>query len=94
MRVVIALDPNADAGWVTEGLPTFPLTDPLEVVLVSALDVPRPPLTSPGPAARRLYAGAITGLRRDAAHRAEVAFPGVWPPGANPGCLVGAGAPA
>jgi nucleotide-binding universal stress UspA family protein len=71
MRVVIALEPHADPGWVSEGIATFPLTDPLEVVLVSALDVPRPPLTSPGPAARRLYAGAIDALRREAQQAAE-----------------------
>src|SRR5262245_9840069 len=71
MRVVIEVEPHADPGWAAEGLATLPLTDPLEVVLVSALDVPRPPLTSPGPAARRLYAGAITGLRREAAQCAE-----------------------
>jgi nucleotide-binding universal stress UspA family protein len=35
------------------------------------LDVPRPPLTSPGPAARRLYNGAVAGLRRDARESAE-----------------------
>ena len=79
MRVVIAIDPHADPGWVTEGIATFPLTDPLEVVLVSALDVPRPPLTSPGPAARRLYAGAIAGLRRDAAQCAEAVIEAMRP---------------
>jgi nucleotide-binding universal stress UspA family protein len=71
MRVVIALEPHADPGWVTAGLSIVPLTDPLDIVLVSALDVPRPPLTSPGPAARRLYGGAIAGLRREAQQGAE-----------------------
>jgi nucleotide-binding universal stress UspA family protein len=71
MRIVIALEPGADASWATEGIHRFPLTDPLDIVLVSALDVPRPPLTSPGPAARRLYDGAVTGLRRDAQRAAE-----------------------
>lgn len=71
MRIVIALEPHADVGWATEGICNFPLTNPLDIVLVSALDVPRPPLTSPGPAARRLYDGAIAGLRRDAQQGAE-----------------------
>jgi nucleotide-binding universal stress UspA family protein len=71
MRVVIALEPAADPGWVAEGIGTFPLTDPLDLVLVCALDIPRPPLTSPGPAARRLYGGAIAGLRREAQQGAE-----------------------
>jgi nucleotide-binding universal stress UspA family protein len=72
MRVVIALEPHADPAWVTGALRVVPLTDPLDIVLVSALDVPHPPLTSPGPAARRLYGGAITGLRRAAQQGAEV----------------------
>ena len=71
MRVVIALEPQKDPSWVTAGLRTVPLTDPLDVVLVSALDVPHPPLTSPGSAARRLYGGAIAGLRREAQQGAE-----------------------
>ena len=71
MRVVIALEPHADPGWVVEGIAILPLTDPLDVVLVSALDVARPPLTSPGPAARRLYGGAIAALRREAQQGAE-----------------------
>lgn len=79
MRVVIALDPDADPGWVVEGIATFPLTDPLEVVLVSVLDIPRPPLTSPGPAARRLYDGAIAGLRREATQRAEAVIETLTP---------------
>jgi nucleotide-binding universal stress UspA family protein len=71
MRVVIALAPDADPAWVTEGISTFPLTDPLDLVLVCALDIPRAPLTSPGPAARRLYGGAIAGLRQEAQLGAE-----------------------
>jgi nucleotide-binding universal stress UspA family protein len=71
MRVLIALEPHADPGWVADGIRIFPLTDPLDIVLLSALDVPRPPLTSPGPAARRLYGGAIAGLRRHAQRGAE-----------------------
>jgi nucleotide-binding universal stress UspA family protein len=72
MRVVIALEPHVDPGWVVESIRSFPLADPLEIVLVSALDIPQPALTSPGPAARRLYGGAIAGLRRDAQQGAEI----------------------
>jgi nucleotide-binding universal stress UspA family protein len=71
MRVVIALEPHADVAWPTEWIRSFPLTDPLDIVLVSALDVPRPPLTSPGPGARRRYDGALAGLRREAQQGAE-----------------------
>jgi nucleotide-binding universal stress UspA family protein len=74
MRVVVALEPHADPGWAAEAVSIFPLTDPLDVVLVIALDVPHPPLTSPGPAARRLYHGAIAGLRREAQQGAETAI--------------------
>jgi nucleotide-binding universal stress UspA family protein len=71
MRVVVALEPHADAQWAAEGINAFPLTDPLDIVLVSALDIPRPALTSPGPAARRLYGAALAGLRREAQLGAE-----------------------
>ena len=71
MRVVIALEPDTDPAWVKEGISTFPLTDPLDLVLVCPLDIPRPPLTSPGSAARRLYGDAIVGLRQEAQQGAE-----------------------
>ena len=79
MRVVIALEPHVDPGWVAESIRIFPLADPLDIVLVSALDIPRPPLTSPGPAARRLYGGAIAGLRRDAQRGAETVVEAICP---------------
>ena len=71
MRVVIAVEPHTDVAWATEGIRSFPLADPLDIVLVSALDVPRPPLTSPGAAARRLYDGAVASLRREALQVAD-----------------------
>ena len=71
MRVVIALKPDADTEWAAEGIQILPLNDPLDIVLVSALDIPRPPLTSPGPVARRFYGGAIAGLRGHARLGAE-----------------------
>jgi nucleotide-binding universal stress UspA family protein len=71
MRVVVALEPDADTTWVAEAISTFPLTDPLDLVLACALDLPRPPLSSPGPAARRLYGEAVAGLRQEAQQRAE-----------------------
>jgi len=40
-------------------------------VLVCALDIPRPPLTSPGRTARGLYGGAIATLRAQAQRAAE-----------------------
>jgi nucleotide-binding universal stress UspA family protein len=73
VRVVIALEPDADPAWAAESLRTVPLSDPLDIVVVSALDVPRPPLTSPAPGARRLYRGAIASLRQSAKQGAETA---------------------
>jgi nucleotide-binding universal stress UspA family protein len=73
VRVVIALEPDADPGWAAECLRTVPLTDPLDIVVVSALDVPRPPLTSLAPGARSLYRGATASLRRSAQQGAEMA---------------------
>ncbi len=73
MRVVIAVDPSKEPGWVEDALRVFPLADPLDIVLVSALDIPRPPLTSPGRTARRLYGSAIATLRAQAQRAAEQA---------------------
>ena len=71
MRVIVAIDPFADPDWVENALRVFPLGDPLDIVLVSALDIPRPPLTSPGRTARRLYGSAIAGLLAHAQRAAE-----------------------
>jgi nucleotide-binding universal stress UspA family protein len=79
MRVVVALEPHADPGWVAESVRGFPWADPLDIVLVSAVDVPRPPLTSPGPAARRLYGEALAGLRQDAEQGAETTIEAIRP---------------
>jgi nucleotide-binding universal stress UspA family protein len=71
MRIIVAVDPAADSDWAEETLRVFPLIDPLDVVLVCALDIPRPPLTSPGRTARGLYGGAIATLRAQAQRAAE-----------------------
>jgi nucleotide-binding universal stress UspA family protein len=71
MRIVIAVEPHAEPAWVEEGIRMFPLTDPLDIVLVSVLYIPQPPLTSPGRTARRLYGSAIARLRADAQRSAE-----------------------
>jgi nucleotide-binding universal stress UspA family protein len=71
MRVVIAVEPDVEPEWVEEGIRIFPLADPLDIVLVSVLYIPRPPLTSPGRTARRLYGSAIANLRADAQRSAE-----------------------
>lgn len=79
MRVVIALAPHTDPAWVAESVSAFPWADPLDIVLVSVLDVPEPPLTSPGPVARRAYGSALAGLRQDAQQGAEAVVEAVQP---------------
>jgi nucleotide-binding universal stress UspA family protein len=71
MRIIVAVEPSAGLDLVEDALRVFPLSDPLDIVLVSALDIPRPPLTSPGRTARRLYGSAIAGLRAHARRAAE-----------------------
>jgi nucleotide-binding universal stress UspA family protein len=65
MRVVIAVRPGPAPEWIEEASRGFPLAEPVEVVLVSALDLPRPPLTSPGRAASGLYGAALQTMRAD-----------------------------
>ena len=66
MRIVIAVDPSNPCGWIAAALGHFPLADPLDIVVVSALGMRPPPLTSPGPVARRLYGAAIAALHAEA----------------------------
>ncbi len=73
VRIVIAVDPSHPSGWIASALSSFPLPELLDIVVVSALSLRPPPLTSPGRVARRLYGGAIAALHaeaRDAATRA------------------------
>jgi nucleotide-binding universal stress UspA family protein len=71
MRIIVAVEPSASSDWVEDALRAFPLLDPLDILLISALDIPRPPLTSPDRRPRRLYGSAIAGLRVDAQRAAE-----------------------
>jgi nucleotide-binding universal stress UspA family protein len=66
MRVVIAVKPGTGCEWIEAALRLLPLPDPLDIVLVSAVHIPRPPLTSPGRHARRLYWAALGALRTEA----------------------------
>lgn len=71
MRIIVAVEPSASSDWVEDALRAFPLADPLDILLLSALDIPRPPLTWPGRPPRRLYGSAIAGLRVDAQRSME-----------------------
>jgi nucleotide-binding universal stress UspA family protein len=66
MRIVIALKPDGDSDWIDAALGLLPLPDALDVLLLSAIHIPRPPLTSPGGNARRLYWAALGAMRADA----------------------------
>jgi nucleotide-binding universal stress UspA family protein len=70
VRIVIAVDPSHPSGSIASALSSFPLPEPLDIVVVSALSVRPPPLTSPGPVARRLYGGAMAALHAEAWHAA------------------------
>jgi len=71
MRVVIAVKPGTGGEWIEDALCRLPLPDPLDIVLVSAVHIPRPPLTSPGRHARRLYWAALGALRKEAEQGAK-----------------------
>ncbi len=71
MRVVIAVKPGTGGEWIEAALRRLPLPDPLDIVLVSAVHIPRPPLTSPGRHARGLYWAAVGVLRTEAERAAK-----------------------
>ena len=71
MRVVIAVKPGTGGEWIEDALCRLPLPDPLDIVLVSAVHIPRPPLTSPGRHARRLDRAALGALRKEAEQGAK-----------------------
>jgi nucleotide-binding universal stress UspA family protein len=73
VRIVIAVRPSRSHDWIKSVLTGFPLVDPLDIVVVSAPAMPRPPLTSPGPAAARLYGAAMAALRAEAERAAGLA---------------------
>jgi nucleotide-binding universal stress UspA family protein len=73
VRIVIAVRPARPQVWIESFLTGFPPVDPVDIVVVSALAMPCPPLTSPGPAAARLYGAAAAALRAEAADAARLA---------------------
>lgn len=66
MRIVLGTDGSEGARWASELLLTLPFSPPVEVSVLSAVDVPEPAFTSLTPMARRAYGQALATMRREA----------------------------
>jgi nucleotide-binding universal stress UspA family protein len=66
MRIVLGVDGSEGARWAGEMLVALPFPPPVEVTILSAVDVPEPAFTSLTPMARRAYGQAMATMRREA----------------------------
>ncbi|HXZ43241.1 MAG TPA: universal stress protein [archaeon] len=66
MRIVLGTDGSEGARWAGEVLLALPFPPPVDVTVVSAVDVPEPAFTSLTPMARRAYGQAMATMRREA----------------------------
>jgi nucleotide-binding universal stress UspA family protein len=66
MRVVLGTDGSEGAQWAGALVMALPFSPPLDVTVVSAVDVPQPAFTSLTPVARRAYGQALATMRREA----------------------------
>ncbi len=66
MRIVLGTDGSDGARWAGDMLLALPFSPPVEVTLLSAVDVPEPAFTSLTPMARRAYGQALATMRREA----------------------------
>lgn len=66
MRIVLGADGSEGARWAGEVLVALPFPPPVEVTVLSAVDVPEPAFTSLTPMARRAYGQAMATMRREA----------------------------
>ena len=66
MRIVLGVDGSEGARWATEMLVALPFSPPMEVTIVSAVEVPEASFTSITPMARRAYGQAMATMRREA----------------------------
>lgn len=71
IRILVAAHGYEPAGWAAETGRVVSRWGGALVRLLSVLDVPCPPLTSPGPAARRLYGAARAAARNEARDRSR-----------------------
>ena len=66
MRIVLGTDGSEGARWASELLLALPFSPPVEISVLSAVDVPEPAFTSLTPMARRAYGQALATMRREA----------------------------
>lgn len=66
MRIVLGADGSEGARWAGAVLVALPFPPPVEVTILSAVDVPEPAFTSLTPVARRAYGQALATMRRQA----------------------------
>lgn len=71
IRILVAVHGHEPAGWPAETGRVVSRWNGAVVRLLDVLDVPCPPLTSPGPMARRLYRAARAAAWRDAQSRSR-----------------------
>jgi len=66
MRIVLGVDGSEGARWATEALLALPVSPPVEVTILSAVEMPEAHFTSLTPMARRAYGQAMATMRREA----------------------------
>jgi nucleotide-binding universal stress UspA family protein len=66
MRIVLGTDGSEGARWAGQVLLAMPFSPPVDVTVLSAVDVPEPSFTSLTPMARRAYGQALATMRREA----------------------------
>ncbi len=66
MRIVLGVDGSEGAQWAGKMILAMPFSPPVEVTVLSAVDVPEPAFTSLTPMARRAYGQAMATMRREA----------------------------
>jgi len=66
MRIVLGTDGSEGARWAGQTLLALPFSPPVEVTVLSAVDVPEPAFTSLTPMARRAYGQALATMRHEA----------------------------
>jgi nucleotide-binding universal stress UspA family protein len=73
MRIVLGVDGSDGARWATDAVAALPFSPPVEVTVLSAVDVPEAAFTSLTPMARRAYGHAVATMRREGETAARTA---------------------
>ena len=66
MRIILGADGSEGARWAGSLVVALPFSPPVDVTILSAVDVPEPAFTSLTPMARRAYGQALATTRREA----------------------------